>query len=282
MNRWKWLGILAVIVFALSLGFTVGVGRVLAEPPGPPDEAEGPDILPPGLALREFIHYPRQGPLGTVIEAICTDTTTNGTANCDSYGYDGIHWANPSGIKYYANPNFNAKKSPTLTKDAAIAATRASFDTWSAGNTSGRLAYAYQGTTGIKSSKLDGYNAVLWSGSYGAIAVTRVWYYTSTKEIAEFDIILGNSWAWSYTPPMVGDCGGSSDYPYCDPANSGVPNTMDVRNIITHEAGHTLMLLDIYDASDSDLTMYGYGAYGELKKDTLGKGDVRGVNAIYP
>jgi hypothetical protein len=32
---------------------------------------------------------------------------------------------------------------------------------------------------------------------------------------------------------------------------------------------------------DQDLTMYGYGRMTELKKDTLGRGDVIGVQFIY-
>jgi len=32
---------------------------------------------------------------------------------------------------------------------------------------------------------------------------------------------------------------------------------------------------------DQDLTMYGYGRMTELKKDTLGHGDVLGVQFIY-
>jgi len=50
---------------------------------------------------------------------------------------------------------------------------------------------------------------------------------------------------------------------------------------MTHEAGHWLMLGDLYNSTDSELTMYGYGSTRELKKDTLGYGDELGVEYIY-
>jgi hypothetical protein len=39
---------------------------------------------------------------------------------------------------------------------------------------------------------------------------------------------------------------------------------------------------DLYNIADKDLTMYGYGAGGELKKSTLGKGDLSGAVAVAP
>lgn len=276
VKLWSMVATLMVVI-----GLLGGAGPAAAEPP---DGAGAPEVLPPGIGLMEFIHFPKGvgGRPGQVTESLCTNTTASGTANCDSYGYGGIHWANPSAIPYYVNPNFSARKSPQLTKAAAVSAIQASFNTWQAANTSGRLSYGYRGASSIKSSRLDGKNVVLWGSSSGAIAVTRVWYNTSTREIVEFDMLLGSNFAWSYTPPVVAACDGSPDYPYCDPVNTGVAGTYDVRNIGTHEAGHTLLLNDLYDASDSDLTMYGYGALGESKKDTLGYGDLLGLNAVYP
>jgi len=39
---------------------------------------------------------------------------------------------------------------------------------------------------------------------------------------------------------------------------------------------------DLYASADKDLTMYGYGDMAELKADTLGLGDVTGVNTVAP
>lgn len=51
---------------------------------------------------------------------------------------------------------------------------------------------------------------------------------------------------------------------------------------MTHEAEHWIMLGDLYNSLDSELTMYGYGSTGQTKKDTLGYGDDLGVERVYP
>jgi len=50
---------------------------------------------------------------------------------------------------------------------------------------------------------------------------------------------------------------------------------------MTHEAGHLIMLGDLYNSGDAYLTIYGYGSVGEIKKDTLGYGDELGVEHVY-
>jgi len=96
----------------------------------------------------------------------------------------------------------------------------------------------------------------------------------------------GTGFAWSYTLPSVTHdlTGPATSDPdrYSDPVNLGVANTYDIQNIMTHEAGHWIMLSDLYNNKDSALTMYGYGSKGELKKDTLGYGDELGVERVYP
>ena len=57
--------------------------------------------------------------------------------------------------------------------------------------------------------------------------------------------------------------------------------TFDVRSIATHEAGHTLVLGDIYSPRDATLTMYGYALTGNTDKRDLATGDELGVQAIY-
>ncbi len=51
--------------------------------------------------------------------------------------------------------------------------------------------------------------------------------------------------------------------------------------IMTHEAGHWIILGDLYTGKDSYLTKCGYGALGEIEKDTLGYGDELGVEKAY-
>lgn len=63
---------------------------------------------------------------------------------------------------------------------------------------------------------------------------------------------------------------------------TGPSGTYDVRDIGTHEFGHFLALFgDLYGRRDAELTMYGYGATAELKKDSLGKGDCLGITKAY-
>ncbi len=96
----------------------------------------------------------------------------------------------------------------------------------------------------------------------------------------------GSGFTWSYTNPnLTNDLTGvaiATAGRYTDPTNAGVAGTYDIRNIMTHEAGHWVMLGDLYNNSDSELTMYGYGLTGEIKKDTLGYGDELGVESVYP
>jgi hypothetical protein len=62
---------------------------------------------------------------------------------------------------------------------------------------------------------------------------------------------------------------------------TGEAGKMDVQNIMTHELGHFSGLADLYNDADYWLTMYGYGAYGETYKRTLGLGDINGIRAVY-
>lgn len=110
---------------------------------------------------------------------------------------------------------------------------------------------------------LDGQNTVAWTGidgPGGIIGATYYWYYTTTKEMVEFDIVLDKDESW---------------------ATDGTSTAFDVQNITTHEAGHTLVLQDIRSPKDCGLTMHAYTWLGDTMKRTLGSGDVLGVKAIY-
>jgi len=267
MKRWKSpLVLLGLLVVVTAL--TVRLGSAAAAPP-----ADSGDQIPPGLAKVVFIHYdvghkpegtPGLGPgghLGSGTSLACSDPTTNGTDQCDSFVYDGIHWADPSLPVHYSASLRN------IPDDGFVNAIVPSAQTWEDDGGS-YMDFTYDGTTGRLPSSLrnriDGNNDVGWSSLAryrGAIAVAVVWYYPGTLEIAEADIIMNTDLLWSST---------------------GAPDAYDVQNIATHEFGHFLMLGDLYDDSDSALTMYGYGAEGETKKSTLGYGDEQGIQAIYP
>jgi hypothetical protein len=107
----------------------------------------------------------------------------------------------------------------------------------------------------------DGKNSVGWGLlEPGVIAVTTIWYEPATKRIVEFDIIFNTYYPW-------GDA-------------TKTPNVMDLQNIATHEFGHN-GLADLRPPKDAELTMYYASTFGEIKKRTLGVGDVLGIQALY-
>lgn len=116
-------------------------------------------------------------------------------------------------------------------------------------------------------SSPDGKNEVYFANisDPGAIAVTIVWGRFSGpswwRELVEWDQIYDDyDFAWSA---------------------SGAAGAMDFENIATHELGHSVGLADLYTSSCSEETMYGYGSYGETKKQTLNTGDIAGINKLY-
>jgi len=113
----------------------------------------------------------------------------------------------------------------------------------------------------------DGVNSVSF-GSYednGVIAVTNVWGYfygaPQTRELLEWDMLFNENFSW-------GDAGTN-------------PSLMDLRNIATHELGHSAGLADLYETSCQEETMYGYGTEGETKKQNLNTGDIQGIQKLY-
>jgi hypothetical protein len=166
------------------------------------------------------------------------------------YSYSGYH-RSPASCDYYVNS--------TLPSDW-VNAIQAGDATWDAAGSAFRL--NYQGATGNTGPANDGIN-VIWSnnlGSGGTIAANYYWYNRRTKIVSENDIIFNNFYAWS---------------------TSGESGKMDVQNIITHEMGHCLILNDLYNSYQSEMTMYGYSTYGETKKQTLETGDKDGIKHIY-
>jgi hypothetical protein len=109
----------------------------------------------------------------------------------------------------------------------------------------------------------DEQNTMSWGtidGPGGIVAACNYWYYVGTKRLIEFDIVFDAAEAWS---------------------TNGAPGTFDIRNIATHELGHTLVLQDLRSPKDGALTMHAYTWLGDTGKRTLGSGDMLGVQAIY-
>lgn len=61
----------------------------------------------------------------------------------------------------------------------------------------------------------------------------------------------------------------------------GSPGTMNVQNVVTHDLGHVMGLLDKWGAADGTDTMFGYApTLGELWRNTLTVDDIEGAESI--
>jgi len=66
-------------------------------------------------------------------------------------------------------------------------------------------------------------------------------------------------------------------------STTGLSGFFDVQNIAIHEGGHFVAgLKDLIDDTERELTMYGFGSTGEVKKRTLGLGDQLSIASAYP
>lgn len=185
---------------------------------------------------------------------------TPGTDSYNVYDYSGIHWRTGMTVTY----SINTKGAPA----GAFSAVKKAFETWDTAVT----VELFNGNVAVASSKLagnkyDGKNVISWGHLRpGIIAQTTIWYNPTAKEIVEVGIVFNSLYRWGIDP---------------NPGDSVKINGFDVQNIATHEAGHTLMLLDLYAPETNQLTMYGYGDYGQTYAQTLGAGDLSGVQFIY-
>ncbi|MEE8373414.1 MAG: hypothetical protein V3R87_06850 [Dehalococcoidia bacterium] len=258
----------AVLVLAL---LAVSVGSVAASP------ADNNGKGPPALSKIVSVHYPKgmeakgggKGPPG--------DKGGKGDGGGKAwYKYGGVHWAD-SQIPVSYVVNLAGSGDNGLFLDGL----KASFQAWE-DDAQSYIDFEYGGLfTGVPSSfigagSMNGSNEVGWtslSSSFpGAIAVTATWRYTDTGEIVEVDAAMSSDLPWSQAAIGSGDPNSST----------GDPDAYDVQNIMTHEAGHWLLLGDLYTRKAGEQTMYGYGSKGELKKRSLESGDVAGIGQIYP
>jgi Matrixin len=110
---------------------------------------------------------------------------------------------------------------------------------------------------------LDGVNAIAFGldDDPNVIAITSIWFYRTTGQIVETDMLFNEKWVWG-----TAESGGTQ---------------MDVQNIATHEFGHVAGLGDLYTTSCQEVTMFGYSGYEETKKRSLEPADVTGIRKIY-
>lgn len=242
---------LIVLVVSAAILLSLLGGVVYARPAGvPANRIERGVFIDPAPETAGAEHPSRRPGGGTASEL---DPT---------YIYGGIHWADP--FVHYKVRTAGSKLDPV----AATGAVDSSFWSWQTQyNVLGRadqsdIWFVNDGAASSAGPALDGANVVSWANMQGTIlAATYYWYDSATLHLIETDIVFNGALRWSAT---------------------GETRKYDVWNIGAHEAGHVLQLDDLYDARTAALTMYGYGTKGETKKQTLGLGDMLGVESIYP
>ncbi|MGQ9468217.1 MAG: matrixin family metalloprotease [Nitrososphaerales archaeon] len=192
------------------------------------------------------------------------------TDKYDRWDYDGIHWYDglytdgipKGGIKYYVNPS-----GVRISSSSVIEAVKKAFEKWDDQVTVELFNDSVETISKVSGSGYDGKNVVSWEYLRpGIVAVAYVWYYSDTLEIVEFGIVFNKYYTWGIDP---------------DGEGPRTINAFDIQNVATHEAGHTLMLDDLYMNEAKELTMYGYTSRGETKKQSLGLGDINGIKYIY-
>lgn len=175
------------------------------------------------------------------------------------YLWDGTQW-NTSDLpmRYWINTSFNSTERGVIQE---------SFSTWQ-DDPGSSMEYQYMGTTSLTGPSYDSHNVMTKGSTGGSIATTYYWADDVTKRMIDVDIVFDyTAWPWS---------------------TSGAAGRFDLQDIATHEAGHTLVLGDIYPtspgyiAADAEMTMFGYALPGETKKRTIEWGDKAGIAAIYP
>ncbi len=247
------LGWLLGIGLVLAVGWLIlgcGGGRVPVTSAGDVDE-------------HVIVHPVPEGSRGCTIS----------TSDPETYALAG--WKLPSGgLTYRVNPaKVPVPRGYTLKADQIIAAIKDSFATWSEANPALKLTYG--GTTRARAGRLDGVNAISWQRlQAGALAVTYVWVSRITGRVVEADTAFNSLYLWyDFAIPD-----GYTADTYCPDR----PTAYDIRNIATHEFGHWIGLADLYNESDKDATMFGYGDVQEVKKRTLATGDREGALTVTP
>ena len=201
------------------------------------------------IAKAEFIHY-EKGHQKT------TSSIVPGSGTCWSTF---ATWGNKLPVNYVINPS----NSEGLSSTFVTSTISNSAETWDSATNKELFNNSYVINSNAKYGRLDGKDSIVFGKmARGTIAVTSTWYYTTTRQIIEFDMKFNSYYKW-----------GNADL------NSQV---MDLQDIATHELGHGVGLNDQYASGCSPVTMYGYGAYGETYKRTLDLPDITGLLSLYP
>jgi hypothetical protein len=185
-----------------------------------------------------------------------------GTANCSNDGGTNGQFALTGwAVQGAQTAHLNVGTIPAgLSQSAVVSALQASYNAWTG---TPKITVATDGTT-TKYTANHRYE-LLWARTGGSsIAVTYTWRWSDGS--IESDTVFNKGLPW-FTATSEGDGCNESIARY------------DVRNIATHEFGHTYGL--DHASSDRFETMYPYGYTGETLKWSPENGDQAGINAVY-
>jgi len=251
-----------IFVLLLVLGFFGGtsfwVGSVLAKekPEIPEKDGVYADLDHPGLKVRVFVHN----------EKPAKPTPTPSVLQCSLEDPDSVAVVGAAGWRLDPNwiYNLNLGSVPAAVGGASLPKMASDgFGEWGAAT---GVAFVRGVDTTVSRQAYDGQNVIAWGRTSGtALGVTYVRYYPDTGQVVDVDTIMNKKYQWSWYDSNV--CAWQGAY--------------DAEDILTHELGHWVGLNDEYTAEYIENTMYGYGAKGEVKKDTLTTGDVSGAAVIY-
>ena len=174
-------------------------------------------------------------------------------------------------VKYH--PAFEPKGVAGL----AFGAIDRGFSAWEAAVANEALFDFTENPSGSSPPQRDGINVIGWrlfvGPGGGFLAAAFIWDDGTT--ILEVDIFYNLKHKWAVNPSI-------------EPGSTLCGEQFDVQAIGTHEIGHMLGLGhqsddgDATNGNETDATMFGAAAKGELKKQTLTPGDKTGANAVAP
>lgn len=180
------------------------------------------------------------------------------------YGYlsKGAKWKTAE--DYVVNPTNNSGLSPS----EVVAAMDTGIAQWEmhsvphifgAGSTNTGITYDGDHYDGVNSASFGNYP------DSRVIAITTIWGFfggaPQTRELVEWDMLFNERFRWGNAETDL--------------------TVMDLRNIATHELGHSAGMDDIYTTSCNQETMYGYSEAGDMLKRDLNAGDIKGIQALY-
>lgn len=134
---------------------------------------------------------------------------------------------------------------------------------------------------GLTNSKCEGKDSIDFRFNYIGTVKRRVGYDTvSTTDFGRLDLPVALSYVW-YTNTRIREVDLRFNSRYGWTNRYQVDDKYQIKNVAVHEIGHTLGLDDLTKPHNS-LTMFGVIGKGELRKQSLGKGDVRGAELSEP